>query len=180
MEFRDVITARVSVRGYSEKSVEDEKLTYILDCARRAPSWANKQPWRFVVVRDKEMITRLTKHSLINPWLKTAPVVIVACADPSDSGSRNGLQFYGVDVAIAVEHLMLAAADVGLGTCWIGGFDEEKIKAELQIPRRIRIVAITPLGYPAEKKNLVGSTARLISRGDRRKSLAEIVHIGHW
>jgi nitroreductase len=180
MEFIDVIKSRTSVRAYSDAPVEDEKITYVLDCARRAPSWANKQCWRFIVVKNEETITKVAKNSLFNQWLKTAPVLIIACADPTESGSRNTLNYYLVDVAIALENLMLAATDIGLGTCWVGGFDEEKIKEQLEVPKRIRIVALTPLGYPADKKTLFTSTFRFITRRDKRKSLDEIVHYEHW
>jgi nitroreductase len=181
MEFKDVIMARSSVRSYRDTPVEEEKITYVLDCARRAPSWANSQCWRFIVLTEKERITSVAKETLVfNHWLKNAPVLIVACADPSVSGTRNGINYYSVDVAIALEHLVLAAADVGLGTCWIGGFDESKIKEELEIPKRIRVVALTPLGYPAERKSFMANTVRLIARGEKRKSLDEIVHHEHW
>lgn len=180
MEFIDVVKSRTSVRVYSDTPVEKEKITYVLDCARRAPSWANTQCWRFIIVKNKERIARVAKNSLINQWLKTTPVLIIACADPAESGRRNALDYYLVDVAIALENLVLAATDVGLGTCWIGGFDEEKIKEQFEIPKRIRIVALTPLGYPAEKKTLVTSAVRFITRGDKRKSLDEIVHYEHW
>jgi nitroreductase len=180
MEFIDVIMARSSVRTFRDTPVEDEKITYILDCARRAPSWANTQCWRFIVVKNKDMITTLAKYSVINRWLKNVPVLIIACADPTESGKRNEIEYFTVDVSIALEHLVLAATDVGLGTCWIGGFDEEKIKETLEIPKRIRVVALTPLGYPADKKTFMASTIRLITRGEKRKSLEEIVHNEHW
>ena len=180
MEFNEVIKTRRSTRAYSDKAVEEEKLMYVLDCARRAPSWANKQCWRFVVVRSKEVIAQITKNSIINRWMQNAPVVIVACADPSDSGSHNEQPYYLVDVAIALEHLVLAATDVHLGTCWIGGFNEQKIKELLEIPKRIKIVALTPLGYPADKKGLIATITKSITNGERRKSLDEIVHYEHW
>jgi len=180
MEFIDVVKSRTSVRVYSDVPVEDEKITYVLDCARRAPSWANKQCWRFIVVKNKDTINNVAKNSMVNQWLKTAPVLIIACADSTESGSRNKLEYYIVDVSIALENLVLAATDVGLGTCWIGGFDEEKIKEQLEIPKRIRIVALTPLGYPADKKTLISSTFRFVTRGDKRKSLEEIVHHERW
>lgn len=180
MEFAEVINTRRSTRAYSDKPVEEEKLTYVLECARRAPSWANKQCWRFVVVRTKEVIANIAKYNIINPWLQNAPVVIVACADPSDSGSHNDQPYYLMDVSIALEHLVLAATDVHLGTCWIAGFNEQKIKEILEIPKRIKIVAIVPLGYPADKKGLIATITRSITNGERRKSLGEIVHYDHW
>jgi nitroreductase len=180
MEFADVIKTRSSIRGYSDKAVEEEKIRYVLDCARRAPSWANKQCWRFIVVREKDAIKELAKNCLFNRWIQTAPVVIVACADPSESGSHNDLPFYAIDVAIAVEHLILAATDVHLGTCWIGAFNEQKIKEQLEIPKRIRIVTLIPLGYPSDKKGVIATITRAISNGEKRKSLDEIVHYEHW
>jgi nitroreductase len=180
MEFAEVIKSRTSIRSYSERQVEDEKITYIFDCARLAPSWANKQCWRFIVVRDKEDITAISKTSLINRWLKTAPVIIIVCGDPAESGSRNDIKYYTVDVSIAMEHLVLAATDVGLGTCWIGAFDEQKIKELLEIPKRIRVVALTPLGYPASKKGFIETIVKFITRGRKRKSLDEIIHYERW
>lgn len=180
MEFADVIKTRCSIRAYSDKTVEEEKLTYILDCARRAPSWANKQCWRFIVVRSKESIAKLTRYCLFNRWIQNAPVVIVACADPVESGSHNDLPYYAVDVAIAVEHLILAATDVHLGTCWIGAFNELKIKEQLEIPKRIRVITVIPLGYPADKKGFIATITKAIANGEKRKSLDEIVHYEHW
>jgi len=180
MEFADVIKTRRGIRAYSDKAVEEEKLMYVLDCARRAPSWANKQCWRFVVVRTRDAVAELARHSLFNRWIQTAPVVIVACADPAESGSHDDLQYYTVDVAIAVENLILAATDVHLGTCWVGGFNEKKIKEQLEIPKRIRIVALIPLGYPADKKGLIATITKTIVNGEKRKSLDEIVHYEHW
>jgi nitroreductase len=180
MEFANVIKGRTSIRNYSEKPVEDEKINYVFECTRLAPSWANKQCWRFIVVRDKENILAISKTSLINRWLKTAPVLIIACGNPSESGNRNGIDYYTVDTSIALEHLVLAAADVGLGTCWIGAFDEQKIKELLEIPKRIRIVALTPLGYPTDKKGFMGTIIKFVTRGRKRRSLDEIVHYERW
>ncbi len=180
MEFADVIMTRSSIRSYSEKPVEEEKLRYVLDCARRAPSWSNKQCWRFVVLREKDTIKELAKLCVFNRWIQTAPVVIIACGDPSESGSHDDLPLYAVDVAIAVEHLVLAATDVHLGTCWIGAFNEQKIKALLEIPKRIRIVTIIPLGYPSDKKGVMATITRALANEERRKSLEEIVHYEHW
>jgi len=173
--------ARSSVRSFRDTPVDEEKITYVLDCARRAPSWANTQCWRFIVITDKDKITRLAKESMVfNHWLKNAPVLVIVCADPADSGKHNGIDYYAVDVAIALEHLVLAATDVGLGTCWIGGFHEEKIKEQLEIPKRIKVVGLTPLGYPADKKTFVEKTMKMITGGEKRKSLEEIVHHEHW
>jgi nitroreductase len=176
MEFMDVVAARKSVRKYSDAPVEDEKIARCLEAARLAPSWRNLQCWRFIVVKDKDTIAGLA--NLINLWLKSAPAVIVACAAPSKSGVHNGQSYYLVDTAIALEHIVLAATNEGLGTCWIGGFDEAKFKAALGIPKEIRVVAMTPLGYPAEKEGLWARGAKALM--GRRKTIDEIVHREKW
>ncbi|HUS99019.1 MAG TPA: nitroreductase family protein [Candidatus Thermoplasmatota archaeon] len=180
MEFIDVIRARTSVRQFSEKSIQDEKIIYVLECARLAPSWENKQCWRFVVVKNKETIEQIAKTSIINRWLRTAPVLIVACADPTESGTKNFIEYFTVDVSIALEQLILAATDLGLGTCWIAGFNEEKIKELLEVPKRIRVVALTPLGYPKEKKSVNERITQVLLKAKKRKTLDEIVHHDHW
>lgn len=180
MEFIDVVKARNSVRNYSQQPVEDEKITYILEAARLAPSAANKQCWRFIVVKHKQTIEQLAKTSMINPWLKTAPVIIVCCADPTESVTTNDIAYYPVDAAIAIEHLMLAATDAGLGTCWIAGFQEQKVKELLEIPKRIRVIALTPVGYPVERKGIVEQITKTLLKAKKRKTLDEIVHYNHW
>ena len=180
MEFKDVITSRTSARSYLDKQVEDEKILYILECARLAPSWVNKQCWRFIVVKDIETIKELSKTSIINRWLRKVPCIIVACADPTDSGKNNNIDYFIVDTSIAMEHLILAATDIGLGSCWIGGFDEEKVKNILQIPNRIRVISLTPIGYPSDNRRMVDSLSKIITRNTTRKSINEIVHYEKW
>jgi nitroreductase len=176
MEFESVIKSRESVRDYSDKNVEDEKINYLLECARLAPSWTNKQCWQFIVIKDKKIIKSLSKASIINPWLKNAPVVIVACGDPKKSGSRHDIDYFIVDVSIALQNLVLAATDKGLGTCWIGGFNERKVKEILEIPDNFKVVALTPLGYPSVKKGLIGKIAKVVTQSKKRKSFDKIVH----
>ncbi|KYK22247.1 nitroreductase [Thermoplasmatales archaeon SG8-52-4] len=180
MEFKTVIKSRESIRDYSSKKVEDEKINYIFDCARLAPSWTNKQCWQFILVKDEKIIRDLSKTSIINRWLKNAPIIIVACGDPKESGFRNDISYFIVDVSIALEHIVLAATDKGLGTCWIGGFSEKKVKKILNIPENIRIVALTPLGYPAEKKQIIGKIAKVVTQSKKRKSIDEIIHFNKW
>ncbi len=180
MELESVIKSRESIRDYSDKKVEDEKIDFILECARLAPSWANKQCWQFIVIKDKKIIEKLSKTGPINRWLKKAPVVIVACGDPKQSGFRNDMHYFLVDVSIALEHLVLAATDKGLGTCWIGGFNEKKVKEILEIPKDINVVALTPLGYPAEKKHFAGKLAKTVVQSKKRKSLDKMIHNNKW
>lgn len=180
MEFTSVIKSRESIRDYSDRKVEEDKINFVIECARFAPSWTNKQCWQFIIVKDKKIIKDLSKTSIINRWLKNVPVIIVACGDPKESGFRNDISYFIVDVSIALEHIVLAAADKGLGTCWIGGFSEKKVKEILEIPENIRVVALTPLGYPAEKKHLVGKIAKVITQSKKRKSIDKIIHIDKW
>ncbi len=180
MEFESVIKSRESIRDFTEKKVEDEKINFVLECARLAPSWTNKQCWQFIVVKDKKIIKDLSKTSIINRWLKNVPVIIVACGDPKQSGFRNGIEYFIVDVSIALEHLVLAATDKGLGTCWIGGFSGKKVKKILKIPENIRVVALTPLGYPAERKHFIGKLAKIVTQSKKRKNLDKIIHENSW
>jgi nitroreductase len=177
MEFMDVVVARTSVRDYADKAVENEKLTKILEAARLAPSWANKQCCQYIVVQDKEKISELS--SFLNLWLKKAPAVLVACANPKESGSRNGMDYYLVDVGISMQQLVLAATDLGLGTCWLGAFDEAKVKKVLEVPNSIKIVALTPIGYAADQ-SLRSKITKKFAGSDKRKPIEEIVHREHW
>jgi len=178
MEFMEVATARRSIRSYLDKPVEEEKLTKVLEIARLAPSWGNKQCTRYVIVKDKTKISELA--GTFAGWFKQAPVVIVACADPKDSGFYNGMSYYLVDIGISVQQLVLAATDLGLGSCWIGGFDENKVKKALEIPENIKVVAMTPLGYPAEKEGLKTKLMKSFMGTEKRKDLSEIVHNEKW
>lgn len=178
MEFMDVVAARKSVRSYVDKPVEEEKLSKVLEAVRLAPSWANKQCCKYIVVKDKTKIQELAGG--FNGWLKQAPVIVVACADPKDSGVHDGMNYYLVDVGISMQQLVLAATDVELGTCWIGGFDEAKIKKTLEIPENIKVVALTPVGYPADKEGLGSKLRKTVVGGGKRKPLAEIIHQEKW
>jgi nitroreductase len=137
---------------------------------RYAPSACNFQPWRFILVTDPELRRNVANAAVGQLWMADAPVIVVGCAFPDEAfkgmgGSGNSAE---IDVTIALDHLTLAAVADGLGTCWIGAFDEKKVKRLLEIPRDVKVVAMTPLGYP--------STADLICELDdaERKSAAEI------
>ena len=148
MDFMNVVSRRRSIRKYRSDAVPQEDIDYILEAARLAPSWANSQCWKFIVVTDPEVKSELAKAG--NGWIARAPVIITACADSSKPGTKGDQQYYMLDIGIAMEHLILAAADKGLGTCWIGAFDEDVAKKALGVPDNIRVVASTPLGYPDE------------------------------
>ena len=184
METLEVIRTRRSIRKYSDQPVEPEKLRAVLEAVQQAPSWSNKQCWKMVVVEDHQVREKISELSFVesffaaydyksNPAQKAlaqAPIVIVACADPLQSGDLRGEQYFMADMGIATENLMLAAHDQGLGSVFVGVFDEEQLKELLNIPAEIRIVGLFPLGYPAgEAKG-----------GPTRKPLSEFVHYGKW
>lgn len=173
----EAIMTRRSVRTFDGRPVEKEKLEICLEAARLAPSWGNKQCWQFVVVTGKDDIDRL---GLVPATIKGASALLVACGDPSKSGDREGKQYYMVDVAIAVEHYVLAAWEQGLGTCWVGGFKEDKVRKALGIPAEVKVVALIPTGYPADKEGLIGRLARRVARSADRKGMEEIVHRQRW
>jgi nitroreductase len=150
MDVIDAIKARKSVRQYLERPVEEEKLKAVLEAARLAPSASNRQEWRFVVVRDPETRRRLAEAASGQSFVGQAPVVVVACAEIDGHVMRCGQLCYPIDVAIALDHLSLAATELDLGTCWIGAFNEQKVKEILGIPEEIRVVQLMPLGYPSD------------------------------
>lgn len=184
MEFFEVIASRHSVRTYKPDPVPEGLITQCLEAARVAPSWRNSQCWRFIVVQGHETIEQLAAQRIygyrINSWLRSAPVVVVACAEPRESGQRGDLPYWAVDTAIALEHVVLAATALGLGTCWIGGFNEDAVRRLLEIPERIRVVAYTPIGYPADKEGLMGRTVKTIARSHSRKPMEQIVFRERW
>jgi len=164
MDFYDVIKTRRSIRAYQERFVEEEKLQRILEAARLAPSAANRQPWRFIVVKT-EKIKREFQKAYNKNWFWQAPLVICACGVKGEAWKRSdGKSYLDVDIAIAMDHLILAATAEGLGTCWIGAFNPSEVKRILNLPDELEPVALTPLGYPAHSP-----------KPTYRKSLEEIV-----
>ncbi len=151
MDISQVIKQRRSIRSYREIELEDSKLNRVLEAARLAPSANNRQEWKFIAVKDKLLREKLAEAASRQYFIAQAPVVIAACATESQSVMRCGQPRYTVDISIAVSFMLLQAAELGLGTCWIGAFDEARVKEILKVPDGIRVVAITPLGYPAEE-----------------------------
>ncbi|ABK15222.1 MAG: nitroreductase family protein [Methanothrix sp.] len=150
MDVIEAIRKRRSIRKYQERPVEEEKLNRILEAGRLAPSAKNLQDWKFVVVRDKERRKRLAEAAKNQWFIAEAPVVIVACGTETKYVMTCGQHTYTIDVSIAVDHMTLEATELGLGTCWIGAFYEDRVKKILDVPENIRVVALLPLGYPAE------------------------------
>ncbi len=151
MDVMDAVKKRYSVRRYEDRPVEAEKLERVLEAARLAPSAKNLQEWRFVVVQDAETRQRLIEAANGQSFVGQAPVVIAACAVDADHVMPCGLHSFSIDVAIALEHIALQATAEGLGTCWIGAFDESKVRKVLDIPENVRVVDLMPLGYPADE-----------------------------
>ncbi len=184
MNVYDAIVSRKSIRSYNSQEIEEEKLSKILEAGRLAPSWQNKQCWQYIVVKDKDTIGKLALRSGIisksNFFIKDAPVVIVACADPKDSGHLNGQDYYLVDVAISFQQMMLAAWEMGIGTCWLGAFNEGKVQEILGIPSKIKIVALSPFGYPKNKDSLYAKAIKAFAGSKKRKELEKIVHLEKW
>lgn len=181
MDFLELVRTRRSIRAYQDRPVEEEKLTRILEAARLAPSWANKQCWSFVVVRDGQLIEEVAKSAGIgHRFLRDAPVIVAVCADPVVSGHRNDMDYFLVDAAITMEHLVLAATELELGTCWIVGFDENKVKAVLGVPIDQRVVALTPVGYPGDDGGLGNRLRKAVVGASERKPMEELVHWDRW
>jgi nitroreductase len=148
MDVYDAIKVRKSVREFAEKDIPEEALMRLLGAARLAPSASNRQEWRFVVVRDAETRKKLAVAAKSQRFVGEAPVVLACCAETNGHMMMCGQPCYPIDVAIAMDHLTLCAAAEGLGTCWIGAFDEAKVKEILGIPPEMRVVELMPVGYP--------------------------------
>lgn len=174
MDFDQVIGTRRSVREYRPDPVPEAVLEKILNAARIAPSGSNRQPSRFIVIRAPETRQKMVALCEDQSFIAQAPVLIVACGIDIHYNRGHYMKQYSmlVDVAIAVDHLTLAARNEGLGTCWIGSFDNEGIKKFLGIPEDVQVVALTPLGYPSD--------ASAFRTSSSRKKLKEIVFEETW
>ena len=148
MNVMEAIRKRKSVRKYLNKKVEEDKLFAVLEAGQLAPSASNRQEWRFIIVRDQVSKKKLAEAANNQSFIAEASIVIAACAETDEHVMSCGQACYPIDVAIALDHITLAAVELGLGTCWIGAFDEKKVKQILEIPSEVRVVALMPLGYP--------------------------------
>jgi len=167
--FLELAKSRYSVRSYLDKPVEDEKLHYILEAGRIAPSAANYQPWHFIVIKEDAMRKKIVE-TYNRPWLLQAPVIIVICGDHRVSWKRpDGKDHCDIDIAIATDHMTLAAEDMGLGTCWICNFNEKQAREILNLPKEIEPIVYLPLGYSGGQPDKGG-------RHLLRKKTEEIVH----
>jgi len=151
MDLMDTIKRRYSCRGYADTPVEPEKINILLEAARLAPSARNVQDWRFVVVTDTDTRKALQTAAAGQPFVAQAPVVIVACSVSNKRMNLCAQPYASINVAIALEHIALAATSVGLAACWIGSFKPQAVRRILNIPTHIAVVELMSLGYPIEK-----------------------------
>jgi len=168
MDFYQVIKSRKSIRAYKSDSINNDVLDRVLEAGRIAPSAKNIQPWKFIVVKDAKIKQELVSACRNQSFIEQAPVVVCAVAlEKIAWGNMGGYwSSYPVDVAIALDHIILAATNEGLGTCWIGAYHEAEVKRILKIPDEVKVIALTPIGYPAQEPSL-----------KPRKPLSEITSI---
>jgi nitroreductase len=150
MDVMEAIKTRKSVRSYLDKPIEDEKLAAVLDAARLAPSARNCQEWRFILVKERNTRRALAVAANNQAFVGDAPVIIAACAAETDHVMSCGYKSHTIDVAIALDHMALEAVEQGLGTCWIGAFDQQKVKDILGVPEEASVVELMPIGYPSD------------------------------
>jgi nitroreductase len=169
MDFHELVKTRYSCRSYLPRPVEPEKLLRVLEAVRLAPSGSNRQPWKFVVVHDQEIKTRLARACANQRFIATAPVVVAGCGLMPDRIMSCGIPGDPVDLAIAMEHLSLAATAEGLATCWIGAFSQDGVREVLGVPETAKVIELMTIGYPAD-----GPRQKI------RKPLADIIAIDCW
>ena len=156
MDFLELSQSRHSIRGFAQKNVATEEVTKLLKAAQSAPSAGNCQPWHFFVIRDKTVLAEITSKATRQPFIATAPVVIVVCADILANkeyyGSRGKTLYCIQDTAAAIQNILLCATSLGLGACWCGAFDEKTVSEVLALTKERRPIAIIPVGYPADEQ----------------------------
>jgi nitroreductase len=167
------ILERRSVRAYTDEELSREDIETLIEAACLAPSAGNLQPWEFIAVTDPEIKMRLAEAALGQYFIAQAPVVIVVCAVPSRSAmryGRRGSELYCLqDTAAAVQNILLTAVANGLGTCWVGAFNERRVAEVVKVPRGVRPIALIPVGHPAERP----------PKRPRRR-LSEVLHWERW
>ncbi len=155
MVLKDIKNRR-SIRNYQDKEIPEKVLHNVLEAARLAPSAGNRQPWKLILVKDKELKKQVMLAAGRQGFVEQAPIVVAGCALNTEHIMPNGIHSHPVDLTIVLDHLSLQAVKEGLGTCWIGDFDQNRIKEILHIPENVIIVSLMTLGYPVEilpKKN---------------------------
>ena len=170
MDFTNLIRHRYSTRAYRPDPIAEELLTKVLEAGQLAPTAANRQPVQIIVIHTAGRAAEL-RRIYHREWFSQAPLLLCVCATPAQAWTRgyDGKCYADVDAAIVMDHLTLAAADLGLGTCWIAAFDPTAARDLLGLPAGVEPIAFTPLGYPAD------------AAGPKsRKPLAELVRYEHW
>ena len=169
MNFNELIQKRYSVRAYCPDPIEPEKLDMILQAARLAPTAANRQPFQLLVIHTDRCLEEL-KSVYDEPWFIQAPIIIGICSLPSKAWIRSdGKNYADVDAAIVMDHIILAATDLGIGTCWIGAFDPDAARKAFGLPAGVEPVAFTPVGYPADQL-----------RTKIRRPIEKLAHMDQW
>ncbi len=172
MDVFETAQKRHSIRAYEPTSVPEEKLKRILEVARLAPSAGNVQPWHFIIVKNREKREKLAKGGRYARFLAESPTVIVGCGDQKASPN-----WYKVDVSIAMQSMVLTATGEGLGTCWIGSFNENQVRSLLKIPDNLRVVALMALGYPRQKQDIGSKILHFVRR---KKKLKKIISLDEY
>ncbi len=169
MEILDLMKKRYSVRSYKSDEVEEAKIKQVLEAARLAPTAANKQPFKLLLIKTEGIEEELRRIYPAN-WFTQPPIIICACALPEQGWTRrDGKNYTEVDATIVMDHLILAATSLGLGTCWIAAFDLEAAREVLNIPDDVLPLVFTPLGYPADEPG-----------PKKRKKIEELVRYDKW
>ncbi len=170
MTFIELAKKRYSVRDYKDVPVEREKLLQVIEAARVAPSAVNYQPLQFIIVTENALKSKVSE-AYPRDWFKKVPAIIVVCGDHSKSWKRkDGKDHCDIDAAIAVDHMTLAATDLGLGTCWVCAFDEKRCHEVLDLPENMEVIVMMPLGYASGDNR----------QESKRKSFDEIVSWEGW
>ncbi len=179
MKFDQILRRRRSTRSFDSRPVTGKDVKSIVEATRVAPSACNSQTWRFVTVTRREIIRKICYEAMRpvipNKWLEQAPLVFVGCSQLDVIANRigsgvTGIEYYQIDLGIAMEHMVLKATELGLGTCWIGWFDESTLKKILEIPNKIKVSALLAVGYPKDES----------SKKRKRKPLEKIVFSEKW
>ena len=148
MDTIEALMKRRSCRAYKPGRVPDEHLSTILEAGRYAPSAGNTQPWRFVTARNPELKEEIAEACSEQYWMADADIILTGIGAPEESRGHEDWKWYPVDVAIAMQNMILAATALGYGTCWIGAFDQQQVKQLLNIPPEMHIIALAPIGIP--------------------------------
>jgi len=157
MDVFDAIQTRRSIRSYLPDPIPEEVLKKILEAGRLAPSANNRMPWNFIVVKDPGKRKAMAESGTYGRFLTESPVVIVGCGD-----RKAASKWYAVDTTIALENMVIAATAEGVGTCWIGSFDEQKVKNLLKVPDDFSVIALVAMGYPKEGLDLRELALKLV------------------